>query len=102
MTGNSARIMREEEKEVKKMFKLLAKIIDFILFPFRKMKSWLKDKKENSKRVKATFVNFYNHLEMLKSLKIDFKGSYSDENEKFEVNITKINKESKEGTKNGK
>lgn len=82
----------EKNKEVSKLFKLLRTIKDLVLYPFRKMVSFFKNKKANSKRVKSTFVNFYNHIDMLLSLKIDFKAVYSDENEKIELIYAKSKK----------
>lgn len=61
--------------------------------------NFLKSKKSNSKRVKATFINFYNHIEMLMALKIDLKASYNDENEKIEIMFAK-EKKVKEKAKN--
>lgn len=81
------------------MFKLLRTLKDLVLYPFRKIVSFFKIKKANSKRVKSTFVNFYNHIDMLLPLKIDFKAVYSDENEKIELTYAKT-KNLKGGAKN--
>lgn len=74
------------------MFKLLRTLKDLVLYPFRKIVSFFKIKKANSKRVKSTFVNFYNHIDMLLPLKINFKAAYSDENEKIELTYDKSKK----------
>ena len=74
------------------MFKLLRTLKDFVIYQFSKIISFFKTKKANSKRVKSTFVNFYNHIDMLLSLKIDFKAVYSDENEKIELTYAKSKK----------
>lgn len=74
------------------MFKLLRTLKDFMIYQFRKIISFFKTKKANSKRVKSTFVNFYNHIDMLLPLKIDFKAVYSDENEKIELIYAKSKK----------
>lgn len=82
----------EKNKGVSMLFKLLRTIKDLVIYQFRKIISFFKTKKANSKRVKSTFVNFYNHIDMLLPLKIDFKAVYSDENEKIELTYAKSKK----------
>lgn len=72
-------------KLLKKLLLMPAKAIKFL-------KNKITGKMNEKMRVKSQFIHFYNHIDMLLPLKIDFKAVYSDENEKIELTYVKSKK----------
>lgn len=77
---------------IKFILNFLKKIISI---PFKIISNIFKAKKN-----KIDFNEFKNHCELLSDIEyIDFKASYSDENEKFDITFKKPNKRTEKSIK---
>lgn len=66
---------------IKSLFSVIVKIIKFPFDVLKKLFLLIFKKRP----IKSNFNNFINHVDLLKSRKIDFKAVYSNENEKIEL-----------------
>ena len=79
------------------MKKFIHGLKNILLFPFRVIKNMILKKKETNKNISVEL--FLNHIKELKAEKIDFKASYTNENEKIEINYTAPIKNAVKGLK---
>ena len=66
------------------MKKFIRGLLNILLFPFRVIKNMFLKKKETNKNISVE--TFLNHIKELKAEKIDFKATYTNENEKIDIN----------------